>query len=323
MSESALIFIKALNGSGGANTTQSIEDIANISQPYWVHIDANHPDATECIRKVAPEIDEYTLQGLFTEVARPRALQLEHGFLIILRGINHNEGEEPEDMIAVRLWITATRIVSIRYRRSRAVMQVADSLDQNIGPKTIGDVFAQICSSLLSFIENAINNLYDKLDDLEDCVLDNPNRQLRKDISEARKSAILLRRYITPQKEAINQVRYADDLDWLSAKNLRRIQEAQDSLLRNIEDLDTIRERTQVVKDELTNSLSDKLNRNLYLLSVITAVFLPLGFLTGLFGINIGGMPGVENSSAFTVFCVSLAVVIAVQVTLFKFLKWF
>ena len=137
-----------------------------------------------------------------------------------------------------------------------------------------------------------------------------------------RKAAILLRRYIAPQKEAINQLRYAE-VSWLNGKNLRRIQEAQDSLVRAIEDLDAIRERAQVVKDELMNALSDKLNRNLYLLSVITAIFLPLGFLTGLFGINIGGMPGVDKDSAFTLFALALAFLVMVQIVLFKFFRWF
>lgn len=53
------------------------------------------------------------------------------------------------------------------------------------------------------------------------------------------------------------------------------------------------------VDAELTNALSDNMNKNLYLLSVIAAVFLPLGFLTGLLDINVGGLAGVDNPSAF------------------------
>lgn len=145
---------------------------------------------------------------------------------------------------------------------------------------------------------------------------------LRKDIAAIRKSAILLRRYIAPQKEVMNQLRYAD-FTWLTAKHTRRIQEMQDTLLRALEDLDAIRERSQVVKDELVNTLSDKLNRNLYVISVVTAIFLPLGFLTGLFGINIGGMPGVDNNNTFMLFAYLLSGIVFFQVVLFKLFKWF
>jgi len=103
----------------------------------------------------------------------------------------------------------------------------------------------------------------------------------------------------------------------------RRLQETLDRVIRYIEDIDTIRERAQIVKDELANALSDRMNKNLYILSVIAAIFLPLGFLTGMMGINIGGMPGVESDTAFWMFAGFLAIVSGVQVILFKWLKWF
>ena len=62
------------------------------------------------------------------------------------------------------------------------------------------------------------------------------------------------------------------------------------------------------------------MNKNLYLLSVIAAVFLPLGFLTGLLGINVGGVPGVDDPSAFWIFSGFLSVVVALQILLFK--RW-
>ena len=101
------------------------------------------------------------------------------------------------------------------------------------------------------------------------------------------------------------------------------VQESLDRVTRYVEDLDSIRERAQIVKDELSNALSDRLNKNLYILSVISAIFLPLGFFTGLMGINIGGMPGVNNADAFWIFSGILVVMVAIQISIFKLLKWF
>ncbi|MEC7906745.1 MAG: CorA family divalent cation transporter [Verrucomicrobiota bacterium] len=78
-----------------------------------------------------------------------------------------------------------------------------------------------------------------------------------------------------------------------------------------------------VVKDELATALSDRTNKNLYILSVIAAIFLPLGFLTGMMGVNIGGMPGVESDNAFWIFGGFLAIVTGIQVLIFEWLKWF
>lgn len=319
---SALIFAKVLDNKGGCTEYASIAEASHHQQPCWFHFDANQPEALTMIHDTFSDIDEYTLQAITDQDARPRILALENGTLIILRGVNHNEGDDPEDMVAVRLWVTDNRVISLRYRRSRAVMKVSENLSKGRGPKTVSDIVTSICSLLFNFIETTISKLDDAMDDLESRVVENPDKQLRKDIAEIRKSAILLRRHIAPQKEVMNQLRFAE-FDWLTGKHTRRIQEVQDTLLRSIEDLDAIRERSQVVKDELVNALSDKLNRNLYVISVVTAVFLPLGFLTGLFGINIGGMPGVDNDNAFMVFAYVLSAIVLVQVVLFKYFKWF
>ncbi|MEX0583120.1 MAG: CorA family divalent cation transporter, partial [Sneathiella sp.] len=58
-------------------------------------------------------------------------------------------------------------------------------------------------------------------------------------------------------------------------------------------------------------------------LSVVAAIFLPLGFLTGLLGINVGGIPGSENPYAFFIFLGILVVIVGLQILLFKKLKWF
>ena len=60
-----------------------------------------------------------------------------------------------------------------------------------------------------------------------------------------------------------------------------------------------------------------------YIFSVVATVFLPLGFLTGLLGVNVGGVPGLENDNGFWVFVGLCALIVVVQVALFKKLKWF
>ena len=212
-----LIFAKVLDENGGAISQTELSDVSDTTRSTWFHFDANHSDAVNTIRQTFSDIDEYTLQAITDEDARPRILQLDNGILIILRGINHNRGDDPEDMIAVRLWITEKRLISLRYRKSRALMTVAENLDQGRGPKSIGDIVASISALLFSYIESTISQLEDDMDDLESRIVDEPDRQLRQDIAHIRKSAILLRRYIAPQKEVISQLRYTD-ITWLSKK---------------------------------------------------------------------------------------------------------
>jgi zinc transporter len=77
-----------------------------------------------------------------------------------------------------------------------------------------------------------------------------------------------------------------------------------------------------VVQEELSSRLSEKMDRTMYVLSIVAAIFLPLGFLTGLLGINVGGIPGADYSGSFMIFSLMLAVIVVMQIWLFKFKKW-
>ena len=101
-----------------------------------------------------------------------------------------------------------------------------------------------------------------------------------------------------------------------------RLRESADRTTRFIEDLDLARERAVVVQEELLSRLSEKMDRTMYVLSIVAAIFLPLGFLTGLLGINVGGIPGADFKGSFLIFCIFLVLIVGLQIWIFKRKKW-
>lgn len=287
-----------------------------------MHLDINEASSKKWADAELTFLDPLTLDALFAEETRPRILEFDTGTLLILRGVNLNADAEPEDMVSTRLWIDSSKIISVRKRRLKAVTDLRERIEAGVGPHNAGDFITQLTSRLFERMEPVFTELDELLDDAEERVMEAADTKYRSQITDIRKQAIVFRRYIAPQRDVIAALRVSD-MPWLSELHKRRLQESLDRVIRYIEDIDSIRERAQIVKDELTNALSDKMNKNLYLLSVIAAVFLPLGFLTGLLGINVGGVPGVDDPSAFWVFSGFLSVVVALQILLFKRWKWF
>ncbi len=318
----AILSALELDGLGGARQLTPSELLQPARGPRWIHIDAAQCESAEMLTEFSPSLDISTAEAMLERDVRPRCLQLDDNVHLILRGVNLNADENAEDMVAVRLWIEKDLLVSSRFRRLKSMIDARERLLAGRGAKSIADLVTQVCGQLLERMEPVLGDLDDDTDALEEEILENPAPELRRKITDVRKRAILFRRYIAPQREAIGQLRRAE-VSWLSDRHVRSLQESHDRVTRYVEDLDAIRERAQIVKDELASSLSDQLNRNLYVLSVVTAIFLPLGFLTGLFGINIAGMPGVNNEAAFWIFLAFLMTVVAVQVVFFKRNRWF
>lgn len=307
-------------GAKQLNDKQLAKHIA-AGDPLWVHIDVTHPEARLWADDMFGQIDPHTKDALFADTSRPRADKVIGGVLVVLRGVNLNPGAEPDDMVSLRLWVSDQIIVSTQLRQLKSVTLMQDALMSGNGPSTIPDLLAGLIDALGGRIESTVQKIDEAVDDMEEALIVEADPSFRRAITELRRQTIHFRRHIAPQRDAIHQLR-SINLTWINETMRRRLSESLDNLTRVVEELDAIRERTQVMKDELASELSERLNRNLYTLSIISAVFLPLGFLTGLMGINLGGMPGAEFEPAFWLFSgFLLLVAIGVVIVLRRF-RW-
>lgn len=241
--------------------------------------------------------------------------------MLFLRGINSNPGADPEDMVSIRLWIEEKRIISLRLRRLVSIADLRASIDEGGGPLDVGDFVVQLADRLVSRISTVISEVDDRVDELQDQVLETESGKLRTELTRLRREIIGLRRYLAPQRDALARLTQLK-LPWLSDMDQMYLREEADRVVRYVEDLDSARERAAVTQEELVNRVSEQINSRMYVLSVVAAIFLPLGFLTGLFGINVGGIPLAENPSGFVDVIAILVIITLLQVILFRWRRW-
>lgn len=321
-----ILFSYLFDNKGQAEKQQEHE-VANIQESekpfHWLHLNALSPKTRNFLTSSLPQkLDPFIIDALLADETRPRMTQVGDGILLILRGVNLNENSSPEDMVSIRLWAEENRLISVRRRQLKAVLDIEERFASGQGAQNIGDLICALISRLFERMEPSLAALDEQVDSVEEKLLDKADSSLREDIINIRKQAIMFKRYMSPQKDAIAQLCMSPP-SWMSEVHKRHLHENLNRITRYVEDLDAIRERAQIIKDEISNILSDRLNQNMYTLSVVAAIFLPLGFLTGLLGVNIGGIPGTENTHAFLFFNIFLCVIILLQVILFKKMKWF
>lgn len=221
----------------------------------------------------------------------------------------------------IRLYISPNLIISTRRRNLLTVTELIDNLKRGIGPKSSSEFLVELTYRITDRMDSVIDHIQERTDFLEENLLDTADTKFRNEILAIRRETIILKRYLSPQKEALNKL-YNDKITWVNEYQKIEIRETNDQLMRHIEELDTIRDKVALIQEELANRLSEQLNKKMYILSIISAIFLPLSFLTGLLGINIGGIPGAENENAFYIFSLILVFIISVQLTIFKKKRW-
>ena len=93
--------------------------------------------------------------------------------------------------------------------------------------------------------------------------------------------------------------------------------------LPDIEEIVSIRERAQVIHEELNNHLTERLSASTNKLSAIASIFLPMSFVTGLFGVNLAGIPSAASDKSFPIFASIICAILIIQFVILKWKKWF
>jgi zinc transporter len=321
--EEGLIFACLLNGNGSAalKDWSDVETWSEEQGVLWVHLDRGCERVQSWLRHES-DLTPVTSEAMLAEETRPRVFRGKKGAVAILRGVNLNPNAEQEDMVALRIWSDGRRVISVRHERLMTPRDILHQLvDLESGPRDAAELYERLISRLTERMANLVSSNEESLDSVEQSVGTTDLNEALKKLSAIRNTTVVVRRYLSPQRDAINSL-LLDPPPWLDERSRMRLREALDQIQRYIEDLDATRDRALVIRDEITSKLSEASNRTMFALSVIAGIFLPLSFITGLLGINVGGMPGIENTHAFWMTCGLLVLVLVGEVVLFRRLKW-
>lgn len=322
MSTDGLIHALLLDGKGGARSLDwdGVKAWKAEDGVLWLNLDYAGKAAIEWLASRS-NLDEVTISALTDPDPRPRTVAHGDEMLLIMRGINNNAGAAPEDMISIRAWVEPGRVVTLRHRASTSVKALVAELGRGVGPRNAADLVVFLADRIIDHVVARVDMLSDAVASCEDQVLGNEPADVRAALADHRRRAIALRRFLAPQRESLGKLATAA-VSWLDASRRAQLAEVADHLIRTVEELDAARDRAAVTQEELASRVAEAANQRLYVLSIITAVFLPLGFVCALLGVNVGGVPFQRDDWAFWVLCALFGVGVAVQLWFFRRRRW-
>ncbi|MBV4459377.1 zinc transporter ZntB [Pseudomonas sp. COR58] len=320
-----LVHALVLDGKGGARSIArtDLDDLQlQAHESLWLHWDRSHPQTQTWLRK-SSGLNEFACDLLLEENTRPRLLPLaDCELLLFLRGVNLNPGAEPEDMVSVRIFASAQRVISLRLRPLRATDELLALLAEGKGPKTSSELILYLAQFLTNKVQDLVTCLSEMVDDEEE-KLDADERYTPEHGANLhiRRRAAGLKRFLAPQRDIFGQLSRIR-LPWFVDDDGDYWNELNNSLTRYLEELELTRERVGLVLEAEDRRLSVRMNRTMYRFGIITGIFLPMSFLTGLLGINVGGIPFSTSPYGFLIACLTVVAVALGQWWLFRRLRW-
>ncbi|MEN3972653.1 zinc transporter ZntB [Sphingomicrobium sp. XHP0235] len=319
-----LLFGRVLDGKGGGRPVRWEEAKTwvpeHAGEVLWLHICRTHEEAEPWLEKTLG-LPEPVAEMLTDDGNRPRAYRDGNQLVAVLRGINFNPGAEPEDMISMQLWSDGSRLVTLRREPLQTPRDVLAEVDSGSGPTDAGALVTELVEQIIARMNKSIVDMNDVIDHLEDADIDDERDVILARTSAIRRNCLALKRHMGPQHGALEAIAKAS-LPWFEEHDRREIAETIERLRRYLDDIDVSMESAVVLQDELRAralASSDKTN---YLLTLVASIFLPLGFLTGLLGINVGGIPGTNDIHAFWIVVITCGALLVVQIALFLVWRW-
>lgn len=318
--DQALLWAYEHHANGYAELDAKAISIKHAKQLQWVHVRYDATDALAQLQSYG--LDSTVIEALTAAETRPRAMPLKEGVLVFLRGINTNHEASPEDMISLRIWFTKHFIITAR-KQGRKLLSIEDTrltLASKTPPNSVGDLIVTLVEKLADRIGEMVDTIDADLTQFEEHMTEGAQTKIRAGLAITRRQTAAIRRYLAPQRDALDALNRMSGI--LSEADAFAIRQQADHITRFVEDLDLARERSIFLQEELRNHMSEQQNKRMYVLSIVTAIFLPLSFLTGIFGMNVAGLPGTESGDAFLYLISGMGLLALAILLLMYWRKW-
>lgn len=277
----------------------------------WVHIDGKDPHALRWLEHESA-IPPLAVRALCAIETRPRIEPFDSGALVNFRGLGATPDDDPDELVSIRLWATNGKVVSVSFRSLLDLEAVRERMEAG-ELRDPGDLISSLAMQITERLDPRVAELGDIIDECETHLGPAKAFHLRRQIGQARSTAIGYRRFVSPQRQALERLAGLD-CGWLNEDDKIHLREASDRFARMAEELEAIRERSALLHEQLTDLRSEMLETRALLISIVALIFLPLTFITGLLGMNVDGIPYAHEPWAFwgvMAFCAVIAAAIS------------
>lgn len=280
-------------------------DASPDQSDVWLDVDLNDADDMEWLN-IRSGLGEERVSRLVKHGRFTYWRQFGQVIYINLRFATVGQLPTEDRVVELGLWLEPGRIITVRRSRVLALEKAAALYQKGDGPSTSWELIAFMLSEALDRMEEGLHIINTTIEEAEERILTDDALPID-EISKLRKRLIYGQRYKMPLNILLNHISSHPSLGVTEAVGLE-LRGITVSFAQHQEMLDLLIDKAAALQDQIQNQLADSMNKVMFRFTWVATVFLPLGFITGLLGINVAGIPGEHDPLAFWLVCVSLIV---------------
>jgi zinc transporter len=292
-----------------------IDALARKDTVTWLHF--NLTDSRVRRWLLAAEFLPVAMRELLRDLAPERRVELEDGRLVlVMSDFTFEDASDPWEVAPLWCFADAHLLITARLHPVKSPDDLRHELRSGTGAASAMELLARLLDLRSAHLRRLAKSMAEQLDDIEDEILAGNIEQQRELLGRSRRLCARLRRQFVPERLDMAKFLHGPGAA-LPESHREWLRASTDGLGFTLEEIAEIYERAKLLQEELASRLAENTGRNLYVLSILTAVLLPMTLVTGIFGMNVAGLPGVHGGSSF--WWVMLLIIASGAVTLATF----
>lgn len=293
----------------------------NLTGPAWLHFRQSDVRVQAWL-SACERIPEAWRELLLDTDAHIRIETSDRGFAGVLGDFRYESDDDTDLLGVMRLYVDDLFIITTRLHALKAVDQLRVEVRNGLPITSPMDIVFRFLEDVTDILTGISVKQAEIVDGIEDLVLKDRFIRESEELGVVRRLLTRLRRHVDAQRHALAQLVHRPPA-WFCDKDQVEIRRSMERLNAVFLDLDAIQERARLLQDEIAGRIANATNRNLYIVSLLSAIFLPITLISGIFGMNVGGLPWENQAGGFGSVIGMMLLTIATSLALLHWRRFF
>jgi magnesium transporter len=265
------------------------------------------------------------IEDTFTLQHQPRVEEYADHLFVIVRGIDFNSDRAADELQTLKLaaFLRANLLITVHRAGLRSVKLVRNRIEESgrVPPGGVVQLLWSICDEMIDLYFPTVDEIGGRIEALEQEVLHNAEREHLQAVLDLRRRLGVLRRTMLPHRAVFGHLANSRDplFDATASLNFR---DTLENVLRLTDAIDQQRDQLLNVKDTYLSVISQRTNEIMKVLTLFSAIMLPLTFIAGVYGMNFEHMPELSSRYGYFMVLSAMAVIAVAMVAWFRRRKW-
>jgi magnesium transporter len=304
-----------------AGTVDELLTWKNPAGISWINVEClDDPDAIGRLGEIF-KIHPLTIEDILETSQRPKTEEFDNYLFITFKAANPSTGLEFEHMSLI---ITDDTVITFQEKPGDYFDGIRKRIMNNAGRiRRMGADYLgyALIDAVVDEYFIIIDSLGSDIEALEDRAVDDKDEQFFPDLQDIQQSLLKARRVIWPLRESLSLLMHLDSKR-ISGELEPFLKDLYDHIIQAAETVETYRELIAGVMEMNLTAASNRLNKVMKVLTIISTIFIPLTFIAGVYGMNFRFMPELDQAWAYPAILIIMLAIALGMIAFFKRRKW-